>query len=223
MQERMKNKGTSEPRYDSVKRAKDSIFDYVLNNEWQYFFTCTFDPDQVDSFSPIDVLKKTQNWLKNQVKRKGLKYIMVSEYHESGRIHFHGLLYCENDLGIVYSGTQKYKGFKRPVSDEKAFKLQLTDGKPVYNISSWKFGWTTAIKCYGDPLAYTFYITKYITKDSKKIFGRFFWHSKNISKPMITYDDIDFDTFDSLNYNGYKYRFEKGSDNNDSERDIITL
>ena len=29
------NKGPTEPRYDSLKRAKDSVFDYVLNNEWQ--------------------------------------------------------------------------------------------------------------------------------------------------------------------------------------------
>ena len=212
-------KGTTEPRYDSLKRAKDSVFDYVLNNEWKYFFTFTFNPDLIDSLNPVEVKVKVQNWLKNQVKRKGLKYIMVAEHHKSGRIHFHGLLYCDNEIPMQYSGTQRYKGFKKPVSDDKALKLGLSDGIPVYNLCSWNFGFTTCIKLYGDPLATAFYITKYIVKDSKQIFGKFYWHSQNISKPVVTYSDVDFDSFDALDYNGYKYRFEKGGDISDPKNE----
>lgn len=217
------NKGTTEPRYDSLKRAKDSVFDYVLNNEWQYFFTFTFNPTEVDSLDPVDVKNKVQKWLKNMVTRKGLRYIMVAEHHKSGRIHFHGLLYCVQEIPMTYSGTQKYKGFKKPVRDERAIQLGLSDGTPVYNLQSWKFGFSTCIKCFGDPCAMSFYITKYIVKDSKQIFGKFYWHSQNISKPVVTYSDVDFESFDALDYNGYKYRFEKGGDTSDTKRDIDSL
>ena len=101
---------------------------------------------------------------------------------------------------------------KKPVSNEKAEKLGLTNGKTVYNLKSWAFGWTTCIKLYGDRLNTAFYCTKYITKDCMKIFGRFFWHSQNLKKPIIVYSDLDYDSIQSCDRNGFKYRFERNGD-----------
>ena len=65
--------------------------------------------------------------------------------------------------------------------------------KIVYNVSDWKYGYSTAIETYGQASNLAFYVTKYITKDVKKIFGKFFWSSKNINrKPKEYYCNSDF-------------------------------
>ena len=109
----------SEPRNDSIKRAKDQIFDLVLNNDFEYFFTGTINPDKVNSKSPNEILKPVQQWLKDMVRRYGLHYIMIAERHKKGGIHFHGLLKSEKPLVLEYSGTKLYKmlcSFYRPAA-----------------------------------------------------------------------------------------------------------
>lgn len=201
-----------EVRPDSLKRAKDSIFDYILNNDFQYFFTGTIDPEKLDSTDPKELIKPLQKWLNNLRHRYGLSYVMVAEHHKSGRIHFHGLFNSELPLKLVDSGTKLYKGYNKPVSNERAELLGLSGGRTVYNLTSWRFGWSTCVQLQGDPLNTAFYVTKYITKDCKKIFGRFFWHSRDLKKPDMIYTDVEFDEFDGLDFGGFKYRFERGGD-----------
>lgn len=201
------------PRHDSVKRAKDSIFDYVLNNDFDYFFTGTINPDVLDSKDPKELLKPLQKWLKNMVQRYNMQYIMIAEYHKhSGRIHFHGLFKADK-LRLLDSGTKLYKGYNKPVSDERAVKLGLENGRTVYNLATWKFGFSTCIELYGDRINTAFYVTKYITKDCKKIFGKFFWHNRALQKPVIQYSNMVFDEIDSIDHNGYKYIFKTGDEN----------
>lgn len=211
------NRGTrnnDEPRSDSVKRAKDSIFDYVLNNEFEYFFTGTIDPSKLDSKDPFALLKPVTKWLKNMVQNYDLHYVMVAERHKKGGIHFHGLFYGDS-LRLTDSGTKVYKGHKRPMTDTRAYKLGLfpCDGRTVYNLDSWRFGFSTVVPLQGDRLYTAFYITKYITKDCKKIFGSFYWHSRNIDKPQVIYENVDYDSLESAEFNGFKYQFRRGSDN----------
>ncbi|MBR1562971.1 MAG: hypothetical protein IJ645_07175 [Ruminococcus sp.] len=202
---------SGEVRNDSLKRAKDQIFDLVLNNDFDYFFTGTIDPSKLDSKDPKALIKPLQQWLKDCVKRKGLSYIMIAEYHKKGGIHFHGLLRSDS-LTFTDSGTKLYRGHKRPVSDSRAERigLDLSEGRVVYNVANWSFGFSTAIRLEGDKLNTAYYVTKYITKDCKKIFGRFFWHSRDLKKPIIEVSDIDFDDVDCPEYNGFKYIFERG-------------
>ncbi|MDE5620578.1 MAG: hypothetical protein K2I80_08720 [Ruminococcus sp.] len=213
------------PRSDSLKRAKDRIFDYILCNEFDYFFTGTIDPKKFDSQDPKAILKYIQNWLKNLVRRNNLKYVFVSERHKSGRIHFHGLIKGDN-LNLVDSGTKLYKGVKKPVKDYTAIKkgLNTADGRIVYNLSNWKFGFTTCINLVGDPMNTAFYVTKYITKDCKKIFGKFFWHSRGLKKPEIRYENIDYDSIQAKEYfnehtGHFKYVFRRGDDNRRIEQE----
>lgn len=206
-----------EPRNDSIKRAKDQIFDLVLNNEFEYFFTGTINPEMMDSKDPAEVIKPVQQWLKDMVKRYGLHYIMIAEYHKKGGIHFHGLLKSDKPLKMEYSGTKLYKGYKKPVSDEKAEKKGLYEGREVYNLKTWSFGYTTCIKLQGDRMNTAFYVTKYITKDCKKIFGRFFWHSRNLLKPRIVIQDMDFDSIQSYEVKGFKYEFKRGEQGNETK------
>ena len=207
-----KSKSTSDPRADSVKRAKDQIFDYVLNNDFDYFFTGTIDPELFDSKDPKDLLKPVQNWLKDRVKRDNMSYLMIAERHKKGGIHFHGLLRADK-IKLEDSGTKLYEGHKKPISNDRAEKLGLYGGRTVYNLKSWKFGFTTCVPLIGDRMNTAFYVTKYITKDCKKIFGSFFWHSRNLKKPLIVIDDMDFDNVEAVESNGFKYIFKRGSEN----------
>lgn len=201
-----------EPRPDSMKRAKDSIFDFVLCNNFQYFFTGTINPELLDSTSPEILVKPVTSWLKELVRRYDASYIMVAERHKKGGIHFHGLLRSEKPLALADSGTKLYKGHKRPIKPATAARLGLTDGRTVYNLKSWRFGFSTAIELTGDRLYTAFYVTKYITKDVGKTFGRFFWHSRNLQKPKIIIHDLDFESIESAEFNGFKYQFKRNEE-----------
>lgn len=207
-----RSKNINDPRDDSVKRSKDNIFDYVLNNEFDYFFTGTINPENLDSKSPKEVFQPIQDWLKNMVRRYNLHYVMVAELHKNGGIHFHGLFKADN-LRLIDSGTKLYKGHKKPISNERAERMGLYAGLTVYNLQTWSFGFSTCVALTGDRMNTAFYITKYITKDCKKIFGKFFWHSQNLKKPDIIIDDIDFDSIQSIERNGFKYIFQRSESN----------
>lgn len=213
----VKHRDNTEVRTDSMKRAKDSIFDYVLNNDFEYFFTGTINPDEMDSKDPKELLKPVTDWLKNMVKRYGMSYIMIAERHKKGGIHFHGLFRSEKPLRLEDSGTKLYKGHKKPVSNDRAERLGLTDGRTVYNLKSWSFGFTTCIALTGDRLNTAFYVTKYITKDCKKIFGKFFWHSRDLKKPVIEVHDVEYDDIPCAEYNGFKYEFKRGGETDERE------
>ena len=190
-----KERNTDNVRSDSLKRAKDKIFDIVFENDWKYFITITFNGKDFDRNDPATVFKKLKKWLDNKVQRNGLKYILVPEYHKKGGIHCHALI---NDCDLIFedSGTRLVKGYNKPLKIYTIDKLGIdtTDLKIVYNIKNWKYGFSTAIETYGSPSQLAFYITKYITKDCKKIFGKFFLSSKNLKRsPEITLTNSDFD------------------------------
>lgn len=164
----------NEVRSDSLKRAKDKIQDIVLCNNFDYFVTLTFNPQKVDSLNVEEVKRAIKNWLNNGVKRRNYSYIAIPEYHKSGRIHLHALM--SGDLKLVDSG-------------------HVHNGKTIYNIADWqeKFGFCTAIPIDGNITALSYYITKYITKGNDKIFGRFYWSSRNLQRePEIGYGMADF-------------------------------
>lgn len=175
---------TSEASRDRVlKRAHDSLFDLVYcNPDLIWFLSITFNPDLVDSFDVPSVMVKVRVWLSNLVSRRGLKYILVPEYHKSGRIHCH--LLCNGVFDFCDSGK----------------KAHGTDGSlhTIYNVSDWKFGFSTAIHTYGDLVHVACYITKYLTKQNEMIFGRYYWSSRNLKRKP---DEILFDSdFQSLPY-----------------------
>ena len=63
----------------ACKRAKNKIFDIMMQNDWAYFFTGTFE-NELNRTDAEACLKAVQNWLRNLVNRKGLQYVMVAEY-----------------------------------------------------------------------------------------------------------------------------------------------
>lgn len=207
--EKLRNEGKPQGRRsDNIKRTQDRIYDLVACNEWDYFFTGTLGNTSFDPTNAKEALQPLQSWLKNAVNRHGLKYVLVPEYQpKSGKIHFHGFI--NSALDVTDSGRRLYKAptdRRNKAYDLEYFKrkgLNADDYQTIYNIPQWKFGYTTAIKTYNGSSSCARYIMKYITKDSKSIFGRYYWSSRNVKRePDLQYfDDVDFDSIISRSYN----------------------
>ena len=168
-------------RTDSIKRAKDKAFEIAYANEFDYFITITIDEEKLHRTDTKAILKKVRPLWSNLVQRKDFKYIFIPEYHEryevDGKraIHFHGL--ASGDLKMINSG--------------KVFK-----GQPIYNWSDWRYGFSTAVKL--DKRKFICqYITKYITKDNEKIFGKHYFSGGKLNRTVPTvYCNTNFDEFD---------------------------
>lgn len=188
--------GTVDAR--SVRRAKGKLKDYILCNDFTHFITFTISADNagIDREDYASIIKPLNKWLDNRVQRNGLKYIFVAERHKkSNGIHFHGLV--NDTLKLVDSGTVKVEGVKKPV--KMATYNRRYKGKvyhTVYNVTDWKYGYTTALRLYGERGAVATYVAKYLEKDFCKIGGRFYLHSRNLAEPKCDYMSVDFDTFD---------------------------
>ena len=201
----------NENRMDSIKRSKDKVFDIVYQNEFKYFVTLTLcESDKVDRRNPKDVIRVLSKWLNNAVTRKGLQYILIPEYHpSSGAIHAHALI---NDcFRLEDSGRRIYHGKAWKVEDLEKYRVYTGGLKPVFNIPDWKYGFSTAIPLDGEVARVAYYITKYVTKDIQKIFGKFFWSSKNIVRDTnVHYLNVDYNAVPKKEYSpmyglGFKY------------------
>lgn len=157
----------------STRRAKEACFDYILCNSLDIFSTLTFNKEFVDRSSYDEVYKKLSNWCSNRVQRYGFKYIAVPEYHKDGEnIHFHMLSTAEG-LNLLKSG-------------------HVRQGKPVYNIDNWKWGFSTAQIVTGENAREKCakYIFKYMGKQmGQKIGGRYYLSGGELVKPVFVCSD----------------------------------
>lgn len=196
----------------SLKRAKNTIFDIVYINDFKYFFTLTLNKEKIDRYDVTGFMKKLRNWLNNQKKSFQFEYILVPEYHKDGAIHVHGLMTDTNML-LLDSGKRTSKG------------------QIIYNCPSWKYGFTTFIpvfKTNNSNVKLAHYITKYITKDCKKIFGKFYWSSKGLKREVDTeyfisdYDSLPLKEYEIPNTNiklkyDSQFIYNLGGDNNEKK------
>jgi hypothetical protein len=164
----------------SLSRTKNSIYNYSRQVKWEYFITLTFDSVTVDRFDYKACVQKLKFWLNNQKKRYApeLYYLCVPEMHENGAWHIHGLLAQVSKMVFEDSGRVSVGG--KAVRKEKV----KGDYQTIYNLSGWKFGWSTATKV-RDTDKVSNYITKYITKElceHLKGSNRYF-RSRNIPEP----------------------------------------
>ena len=165
----------SEPSEEDLerarRRARANVRRLALANEFKWFVTLTIDPKKIDSYDAQAVTKRLGQWLSNRVKRDGLRYVLVPEYHKSGRIHYHG--FFSDSVKAVDSGHTDSQGHK------------------IYNLPQWDYGFTTAIQLYGNYHSAVGYVLKYIGKESKKIGGRWYYSGGKLEKPVEKFVDID--------------------------------
>lgn len=165
-------------RGDSIRRAKEKIYDIAMCNDFEYFITWTLDKEMIDRYDAKLVSKKLKVFLNNLVKRKEVRYLVVPELHQDGAIHMHGLI--AGKLRMVDSGRK------------------LLDGRSIFNMPEWKLGFSTAIELDNQKGRVSSYIVKYVQKDFQKIFGNFYYAGGHglVRSPEVNYFDVDFDAFD---------------------------
>lgn len=148
----------------NIIRARTAISDIVACNSFQYFVTLTISPDSsINRYDYDDCAKHISKWLNNNLD----KYILVPEKHKDGAFHFHLL------------------------ADIPKTKLTKFSSR-VYNIKSFKYGYTTAVPIKsGSEARIANYIRKYITKDLVTTVGkgrRRYWASRNLKRPEVSYN-----------------------------------
>lgn len=173
---------TGESRLCAATRAKRRVFDLINLNDWDWFVTLTVSGDLCDRYDAQQISRKLSVYLRNQVQRSGIAYLLIPEAHKDGAYHAHALI--RGDLKVVESGTVTWQGQKKPVKIATARRMGVKSEylQPVYNVPGWRLGYSTAIKTYGDGQQLAYYVGKYITKGNDKIFGRYYWHSQNLKQ-----------------------------------------
>ncbi len=164
----------------SVNRAKRKLFDYVMcNADMKYFVTLTLDKTKIDRYDYSVIIKKLNTWLDNKVRRNGLKYVLVPELHKDGALHFHGFF---NDVLRKEDSTHRYN-----------------DGRVIYNLPQWTYGFTTAIECVGERAKIANYCCKYVVKqlEDGKIGGRFYLSGGKLIVPEYEYGYVFWDEVSS--------------------------
>lgn len=185
-------------QYCSIIRAKARLRDIALCNDFDYFVTLTFNKEYVNRYSPNDIYKKLSVWLRNASARHCIKYVLIPEYHKDGAIHLHGLFCC---------GDYKLHNSKK----------KTDKGQKIYNLKEFQFGFNTFIeidkKTDGSYTKVCNYILKYITKDTAKIFGKYYLSSRSlIKKPDIEIcSPVDyFSMVTNLEGQGKQYKLPQG-------------
>lgn len=169
----------------ATRRARKNAFDIIMcNPDLDLFGTFTYSPEEVNDKANYDECFKYLNtWLSNRVQRNNLKYVCVPERTKAGDIHFHAIM---NSSALKLSKSISPKT-GRPLTHA---------GKPLYNISDWSRGFTSAemITRLGEGederAMVSKYIFKYMGKQAgQKIGGRYCLIGGDLQKPVYLYGD----------------------------------
>lgn len=180
------------------RRARSEVRDLALCNPFTHFVTLTLDGSRVDRYDMAAITRKLNDWLSNQVQRRGLKYILVPERHKDGAVHFHGFF---NDvLERSDSGTVIPPGGgrpRKPRSAKQRAEWLAQGGRVVWNLPGWSLGFTTALELVGEYPRAVSYVCKYIGKQQEdgrpgeKIGGRWYYSGGELARPEVTLADLD--------------------------------
>lgn len=171
--------------YTNLIHTKNTIYDYAKSNNWDFFVTFTFAPEDrqvtqgirkdrtVDRYNYEKCKKCISKWFNNIKNRicPNIKYLLIAEYHKDKAIHFHGLVSgITEEIGLIKHGENSYHAEK------------------------WKYGRNdfSEIK---DKQRVTTYITKYVTKEIIALPGKSRFIASqglNRAEPKKFYTELDF-------------------------------
>lgn len=136
---------SSETERCSLSRTKSRILEYILCNDFKYFFTQTISPSSSLSRFDCDAIVKKVAEKLNYMKKNSNKllYMFVAEKHKDGAIHLHGVLNL--DKKFLYLNENGYLSIK--------------------NLDKLGFNSLSEIR---NKEATASYMTKYVTKDIVK-------------------------------------------------------
>lgn len=159
----------------AFNRAKKRVFELLCSNsDLDMFVTVTVNFGDLDYGETVSRLGV---WLDNQVRRKGLRYILVPEYNDECReLHFHGVM-NESAITLVNSGLRRGR-------------------KAIYNVTSWRYGYTTAVRIgrkEADWQRVAHRIVDYMLKaEYGKIGGRYYLHGGRLAEPFYEYASVNY-------------------------------
>ena len=171
-----KNERTAEEKelekLRNLWKIRTKIKDYILCNDFDYFWTLTFDTDRYNYAAAFEKMGK---WLRKMRDQYGIfNYIMIPELHKDGAIHFHGVTGGLN--AVIRDSGVKHKGVK------------------VYNCTDCEHGFTTLTKIRSREKTAS-YVTKYVTKEMQNSIvekgKKKYWCSRGLRKPDVTFSELN--------------------------------
>lgn len=184
---------TQAQHFQIKKRLKNKI----LCNDFDWFVTFTFDDShkQVLDSKDYDCVKKLlSNWCSYMRKLNGgqFNWVFIPELHPtSGRFHWHGLL---QDIDIF-----EFQEAINPKTNQSIIR----DGRPVYNLNNWKFGFSDCQRLTNDEHKekISSYVSKYITKSlSEGTTSSMYKKPRYISARGMKQPDVTYITTDENEY-----------------------
>lgn len=156
----------------AIWKIKTKIKDYVLCNDFNTFWTMTFEKDRYDYDLAFEKMSK---WLRKMRDRHGkFDYIVIPELHKDGAIHFHAV----------------FGNFGGKLIDSGVKHRNVT----VFNCPEWEYGFTTITRMRNKEKCAS-YVTKYFTKQMQETIvkkgQKKYWLSKGLEKPVVTYSADD--------------------------------
>ena len=143
----------------NLRRAKNTIKELVMCNEWEYFATLTLDKTKYDRYDLKKYIKDLSQYIRD-LRKKGndIKYLLIPERHKDGAWHIHGF----------FSGIkqEELKEFSLSEKLPSYIKNSIKQGKKIYSWVGYgrKFGFNE-LEEIRDIDKVSSYVTKYITKD----------------------------------------------------------
>lgn len=171
---------------NNLSRARKKIYEYAMCNEWDYFFTGTFNPSKYDRSDLNGTFKQYSQWIRNNNRLHSCKieYILIPEKHADGNCwHLHGLI-----RGIP---KEQLKQFVIGDTMGKGLADKVKKGEKVFNWLTYseKFGF-----CDLEPIknhnAVSCYLLKYITKDMSRCVSELNAHLYYCSKGLKSAERI---------------------------------
>jgi hypothetical protein len=155
---------------EAAQRAKRTIIDIGISNQWTHMFTITLKNNRYDyELQKNKLLKHFENYKQNH--DHNLKYLLIPETHKDGALHFHGLIKI----------TDKHLIFKKQRNQAYIYE---------HSIISQSFGFNEFTLIYNHQEFITYYIAKYITKSiNTTLTEKRYYRSKNLEQPKKLYLD----------------------------------
>lgn len=212
----------------SRKRSVDTFIAYALNNDWDYFYTLTFDKRKVNRSCDDDVKLAFYKFRKIlQYRYPGIKILnAVERHHTDGCLHFHGFIgECDITSAIKPAmNNMKYLNHYDSVLKKKVYDYDLLgnlipnkyygtwlttkNGLKIYNFRPdiYKYGFSSLIKIDAkDSISkrkITNYLLKYMDKETYNVgyCKKAYYKTNNLkSKQKIVTKAIDMETGQVLN------------------------
>lgn len=186
---------------NNISRAKSTIYELALCNDWDYFCTFTLDKEKYDRYDLEKFHKDFTQKIRDLNKKEGynIKFLLIPEKHKDGAWHMHGLV-----AGISAEDVLEFtedRALPKYIND----KLQRNEKVCYWKTYQDKFGFCI-LEEIKNIYKVSAYITKYICKDLdksiKEINAHLYYCSRGLSRATeITRGFIDMPLLDNIQFN----------------------